>query len=201
MMISLAQSADMVALVQASVTLPIMLLSLVAGAVADSLDRRKVMIAAQSFMLVASATLSICAWTGVLTPWLLLTFTFLIGCGGAFNQPAWHATVGDMVPRAELPGAVALNSMGFNLARSVGPAIGGAIVAASGAATAFAVNSVSYIALITCSRAGVRRSIRSRCRANRSAWRSPSAFATWRCRRRSRGCCCAAPCSGSAPAR
>ncbi len=149
MMISLAQSADMVALVQASVTLPIMLLSLVAGAVADSLDRRKVMIAAQSFMLVASATLSICAWTGVLTPWLLLTFTFLIGCGGAFNQPAWQATVGDMVPRAELPGAVALNSMGFNLARSVGPAIGGAIVAASGAATAFAVNSVSYIALIT----------------------------------------------------
>ena len=149
MMISLAQSADMVALVQASVTLPIMLLSLVAGAVADSLDRRKVMIAAQSFMLVASATLSICAWTGVLTPWLLLTFTFLIGCGGAFNQPAWQATVGDMVPRAELPGAVALNSMGFNLARSVGPAIGGAIVAASGAATAFAVNSVSYIALLT----------------------------------------------------
>ena len=149
MMISLAQSADMVALVQASVTLPIMLLSLIAGAMADNLDRRKVMLGAQSFMLVASAALSICAWTGVLTPWLLLTFTFLIGCGGAFNQPAWQATVADMVPRAELPGAVALNSMGFNLARSVGPAIGGAIVAAFGAAAAFAVNSLSYVALIS----------------------------------------------------
>ena len=149
MMISLAQSADMVALVQASVTLPIMLLSLFAGAIADNLDRRKVMLAAQSFMLVASAVLSICAWTGVLTPWLLLTFTFLIGCGGAFNAPAWQATVGDMVPRAELPGAVALNSIGFNLARSIGPAIGGAIVAAAGAAAAFTVNACSYVALIS----------------------------------------------------
>ncbi len=148
MMISLAQSADMVALVQASVTLPVMLLSLIAGAIADNLDRRKVMLAAQSFMLIASVVLSICAWTGVLTPWLLLMFTFLIGCGGAFNQPAWQASVGDMVPRAELPGAVALNGMGFNLARSVGPAIGGAIVAVAGAAAAFTVNVFSYVALI-----------------------------------------------------
>ena len=149
MMISLAQSADMVALVQASVTLPIMLFSLVAGAMADNLDRRKVMLAAQSFMLVISVALSVCAWTGLITPWLLLTFTFLIGCGGAFNAPAWQASVGDMVPRADVPGAVALNSMGFNIARSVGPAIGGAIVAAAGAAAAFSVNAVSYTALIT----------------------------------------------------
>jgi MFS family permease len=149
MMISLAQSADMVALVQASVTLPIMLLSLVAGAIADNFDRRKVMLGAQTFMLVVSALLSVCAWTGVITPWLLLLFTFLIGCGGAFNAPAWQASVRDMVPRAELPGAVALNSMGFNLARSVGPAIGGVIVAAAGAAAAFAVNAFSYTALIT----------------------------------------------------
>ncbi|MCB1683728.1 MAG: MFS transporter [Pseudomonadales bacterium] len=148
LMLSIAQSADMVALVQASVTLPIMLLSLVAGAVADNLDRRKVMLAAQSFMLAVSVGLALCAWSGLITPWLLLGFTFLIGCGGAFNAPAWQASVGDMVPRAELPGAVALNSMGFNLARSVGPAIGGAIVAAAGAAAAFALNAVSYIGLI-----------------------------------------------------
>ena len=138
----------MVALVQASVALPIMLLSLVAGAMADNLDRRKVMLAAQIFMLVVSIALAVCAWTGLITPWLLLLFTFLIGCGAAFNAPAWQASVGDMVPRAELPGAVALNSMGFNIARSVGPAIGGAIVAAAGAAAAFAVNAVSYVALI-----------------------------------------------------
>lgn len=148
MMISLAQSAGMVALVQASFTLPIMLLSLVAGAMADNLDRRKVMLAAQTFMLTMSVALAVCAWTGLITPWLLLTFTFLIGCGGAFNAPAWQASVGDMVPRADLPGAVALNSMGFNLARSVGPAIGGAIVAAAGAAAAFAVNAASYVGLI-----------------------------------------------------
>lgn len=149
MMITLAPSADMVALVQASVTLPIMLLSLLAGAIADNLDRRKVMLAAQGFMFLASLTLSVFAWTGMLTPWTLLMFTFLIGCGGAFNAPAWQASVGDMVPRTELPGAVALNSMGFNMARSVGPAIGGAIVAAAGAATAFAINAFSYAALIT----------------------------------------------------
>ena len=148
LMIALAPSADMVALVLASVYLPITLLALVAGAVADNLDRRKVMLAAQGFMLIVSATLAACAWSGLITPWLLLFFTFLMGCGSAFNGPAWQASVGDMVPRAELPGAVALNSMGFNLARSVGPAIGGAIVAAAGAAAAFAVSAVSNIALI-----------------------------------------------------
>lgn len=148
LMIALAPAADMVALVLASVYLPITLLSLVAGAVADNLDRRKVMLAAQAFMLVVSATLAAFAWSGLITPWLLLFFTFLMGCGTAFNGPAWQASVGDMVPRAELPGAVALNSMGFNLARSAGPAIGGAIVAAAGAAAAFAVSAVSNIALI-----------------------------------------------------
>lgn len=148
MMISLGAPPQMIALVAASVTLPIMLLALWAGAVADNLDRRKVMLAAQGFMLLVSLTLSICAWAGVLTPWLLLGFTFLIGCGVAFNGPAWQASVGEMVPRAALPQAVAYNSMGFNIARSLGPAIGGAIVAVAGAAAAFAVNAFSYLALI-----------------------------------------------------
>ena len=148
MMTSIAESADMVALVQTSITLPIVLLSLIAGAMADNLDRRKVLLGAQIFMLIVSIGLSVCAWTGVITPWLLLTFTFLIGCGAAFNGPAWQASVGDMVPRAHLAGAVTLNSMGFNIARSVGPAIGGAIVAAAGTAAAFAVNVFSYIGLI-----------------------------------------------------
>ncbi|TNC44871.1 MFS transporter [Rubellimicrobium rubrum] len=148
MMTSIAPSADMVALVQASVTLPIMLLSLVAGAVADSMDRRRVMLAAQMFMLGISVVLSLVTWAGLITPWLLLLFTFLIGCGTAMNGPAWQASVGEMVPREDLPSAVALNSMGFNLARSLGPAIGGAIVAAAGAAAAFAVNATSYLGLI-----------------------------------------------------
>ena len=75
-------------------------------------------------------------------------FTFLIGCGTALNNPSWQASVGDMVPRDVLPAAVALNSMGFNITRSVGPAIGGVIVAAAGAAAAFAANTLSYFAII-----------------------------------------------------
>ena len=107
LMISITQSADMVALVQTSLTLPIVLLSLVAGAMADNHDRRKVMLGAQIFLFLASVALMTCAWTGLITPWLLLAFTFAIGCGTAFNAPAWQASVGDMVPRAELPGAAA----------------------------------------------------------------------------------------------
>lgn len=148
LMTSLTREADMVALVQASTALPIMLFSLASGAVADSFNRRKVMIVAQTFMLIVSAGLTVSAYLGLLSPWLLLTFTFLIGCGTALNNPSWQASVGDIVPRSDLPAAVALNSVNFNLTRSVGPAIGGAIVAAAGAAAAFAVNTVSYLALI-----------------------------------------------------
>ncbi|HKU15281.1 MAG TPA: MFS transporter [Steroidobacteraceae bacterium] len=148
MMLSIAPSPDMVALVQASTSLPIMMLSLVAGAMADNMDRRKVMISAQLFMLAVSLALAACAWSGLIGPWSLLLFTFSIGVGQAFFAPAWQASVGDMVPRPEVPGAVALNSMGFNIARSVGPAIGGAIVAAAGAAAAFAANAASYIPLL-----------------------------------------------------
>ncbi|BBK30088.1 putative MFS family arabinose efflux permease [Stella humosa] len=141
-------TTEMVALVQASVSLPIMLLSLPAGALADNVDRRVLMLVAQGFMLAVSVALSIAAWLGLMTPWVLLLFTFLIGCGAALNGPAWQASVSDMVPRRDLAGAVALNSMGYNLARSVGPAIGGLIVAAAGAAAAFTVNAFSYLGLI-----------------------------------------------------
>lgn len=148
MMASISSSANMVALVQASTSLPIMLFALAAGALADNFDRRKIMLTAQCFMLTVSVALTLFAWYGLITPWLLLFFTFLIGCGTALNNPSWQASVGDMVPRDDLPAAVALNSMGFNITRSVGPAIGGAIVAAAGAAAAFAANALSYLALL-----------------------------------------------------
>ena len=148
MMTTISNSVDMVALVQASTALPIMLFSLVSGALADNFNRRRVMLVAQSFMLGVSVLLTIFAYFSLITPWLLLTFTFLLGCGTALNNPSWQASVGDMVPRENLPEAVALNSMGFNLTRSVGPAIGGLIVAVAGAAAAFAVNAVSYLPLI-----------------------------------------------------
>ncbi len=148
LMTSITDSASMVALVQASTALPIMLFSLTSGAIADSFDRRGVMLTAQTFMLAVAATLAVCAYSDLLSPWLLLTFTFLIGCGVALNNPSWQASVGDMIPRADLPAAVALNSVGFNLTRSVGPAIGGLIVATAGAAAAFAVNALSYLPLL-----------------------------------------------------
>ncbi len=148
MMTTIATSPYQAALVQASTTLPIMLFALVAGAIADSFDRRKVMLIAQAFMLVVSALLTAFTWLDLMTPWTLLAFTFLIDSGTALNSPSWQASVGDMVPRRTVPAAVALNSMGFNLTRSVGPAIGGIIVAAAGAAAAFAANTLSYIGLI-----------------------------------------------------
>jgi MFS family permease len=148
LMVTLTTSPGMVALVQASTTLPIMLFSLPAGALADSVNRRRIMLIAQGFMLAVSAVLAITAHAGVLTPWLLLSFTFLIGLGTALNNPSWQASMGDIVPRDHLPAAVALNSMAFNLMRSVGPAIGGIIVGWAGAALAFAINALSYIPML-----------------------------------------------------
>ncbi|AXC48500.1 MFS transporter [Paracoccus suum] len=148
LMTQLTTSATLVALVQASTTLPYMIFALMAGALADLFDRRALMLAAQAFMLLASITLAVIGWTGGLTPWLLLSLTFLIGVGAAIYNPPWQASMGDLVPRAELPSAVTLNSVGFNLMRGVGPAAGGLIVAAWGAAASFTVNALSYLPLI-----------------------------------------------------
>jgi MFS family permease len=148
MMTTISESVGMVALVQAATTLPIMIFSLAAGALADSLDRRRVMLIAQTLMMVVSMGLAVFALSGLLSPWLLLAFTFVIGCGTALHNPSWQASMGDVVPREEIPAAVTLNSMAFNLMRSVGPALGGLIVATAGAAVAFALNAVSYVPLI-----------------------------------------------------
>lgn len=148
LMTQLTDSATLIALVQASNTLPIMLLALASGALADIFDRKTILLFAQVFMAIVSVALAVVAWQGWLTPWLLLGFTFLIGAGQALYNPPWQASMGDLVPRADLPAAVTLNSVGFNLMRSVGPAAGGFIVAAFGAAAAFAVNALSYLPLL-----------------------------------------------------
>ena len=148
LMTSLAPSPDMVALVQASTTLPIMLLSLPAGAFADIWDRRHMMLIAQGLMLMVSAALALMTSFGHMHAWTLLTFTFLIGCGNALYGPAWQSSVGEQVSRELLPAAIALNILSFNIARTVGPAIGGILVAAAGPQSAFIVNAVSYIGLI-----------------------------------------------------
>ncbi|WP_156840588.1 MFS transporter [Novosphingobium aquimarinum] len=148
LMTRIAPTPKMVALVQTSITLPMMMLAFFSGAVADSFDRRKILIAAQIFMFATAIVLCLLAYAEAITPWLLLACTFAIGCGMAINNPAWQANVGDIVPKPVLPAAVAYNSIAFNVARSGGPAIGGVLVAAAGSAAAFAVNAVSYTALL-----------------------------------------------------
>lgn len=148
LMTSLTGSADMVALVQASTTLPVMVFALAAGAIADNFDRRRVIFAAQLSMLAVSVMLAAFTYFGLIGPWLLLGLTFLLGCGNALNNPSWQASVGDMVPRDVLSPAVALNGVNFNLSRSIGPAIGGLIVATAGAAFAFLANALSYLPIL-----------------------------------------------------
>jgi MFS family permease len=148
MMAELTPSHDMVALVQSATTLPIMLLAIAAGAFADNFDRRRVMLTAQSVMALTSAALAVFAWLGWLGPLGLLAFTFLLGCGAAVHLPSWQASMRDLVPREDLPSAVTLNSMSFNLMRAIGPAIGGIIVASAGPSAAFALNALSYLAAI-----------------------------------------------------
>lgn len=148
MMTKITASPAMVALVQTALMLPLMLISLPAGAIADMFDRRKVALAGLSFACVMALGLTGFAWTGVLTPWLLLVFCFLIGAGVALYNPAWQASVGEQVSPQHLPAAIALGTISYNVARSFGPALGGVIVAAFGAVAAFASNAIFYLPLI-----------------------------------------------------
>lgn len=148
LMTELTTSHQLIALVQAGATIPILLLGVFAGAIADNFDRRRVMLAAQSGMLLVSAALTVTTWIGALSPLLLLFFTLAVGCGTALNGPAWQASVRQQVGPKDLPQAIALNSIAFNLARSVGPALGGMLISLTGPAPAFALNAVSYLALI-----------------------------------------------------
>ena len=147
LMTELSGSVSMVALVQTALVLPLMLLALPAGALADGFERRSIMLFAQVFMLVMSVALVVFAWQGWLNPTLLLIFTFAIGSGLAINGPASQAIIGEIVPRSSLPAAVAYSSMTFNIARSLGPAIGGAIVGAAGSIGAFLANTLTYLPL------------------------------------------------------
>ena len=148
LMTSLAPSPFMVALVQGATTLPIFLLALPAGALADIVDRRKVLLAVTLFLTLVAAALGGLVWLGLVTPWLLLVFTFLMGAGAAFAAPAWQAIVPTLVPRADLQPAVALNSVGINISRAIGPALGGLIIATLGIAVPFLLNAVSSLGVI-----------------------------------------------------
>jgi MFS family permease len=130
----------LVALVQVAFSLPFVLISPFSGAISDSMDRREVMIGAQAVLLVVSIALASLAWTGHASPLIVITGTLLAGCSLAFNGPALMASIGDAVPREALADAVIYNAIGLNIARSVGPALGGMLVAVLGAVANFSVN-------------------------------------------------------------
>ena len=148
LMTDLTSSHVMVALVQASATIPIMLLGMIAGAIADNFDRRRVMLAAQSAMLAVSALLAALGYAGMVGPWSLLALTLMVGMGTALNGPAWQASVRLQVGKDDLPQAIALNAISFNLARSVGPAMGGLLISIWNVNLAFALNAISYVGMI-----------------------------------------------------
>jgi MFS family permease len=148
LMTSLAPSALLVALVQTATNLPVFLIGLPAGAIADIVDRRRLLIVTQSWMLAAAGVLGILTLAHATGPWTLLSLTFALGLGGTVNAPAWQAIMSELVPKKDLPGAIALNSMGFNLARSIGPALGGLVVAAVGGGWAFMLNAVSFVGVV-----------------------------------------------------
>ena len=148
LMTTLTSSTILVGLVQTASTLPVLLVGLLAGALADLADRKALLFWSQAWMLIMAALLGILAVLGRASPWVLLALTFALGVGGAISLPAWQATVQDIVPRRWVTSAVALNSISFNVARAIGPALGGLVVAAFGAAFAFFSNAVSFLAVL-----------------------------------------------------
>jgi MFS family permease len=147
-MTQMTSSADMVALVQTALMLPIMLIAMPAGAIADMYDRRIVSLISLGIALAGATALTVLAWLDLITPKTLLAFCFIVGSGNALFGPAWQSSVSEQVPADTLPSAVALNGISYNIARSFGPAIGGIIVATAGAVAAFAANAVLYIPLL-----------------------------------------------------
>lgn len=148
LMTSLSPSPVMVALVQTATTLPLFLLALPAGALADIIDRRRHLIIMQCFLACIAATLAFVSISGVINAWTLLALTFAMGAGSAMMLPAWAAIVPELVTRKELSAAIALNSMGINVARAIGPALAGIIISQAGSGAVFTLNAISYAGVI-----------------------------------------------------
>jgi MFS family permease len=148
LMTQLTMSPLMVSLVQAAATLPVFLVILPAGALADMMDRRRLLLVTQGWMVLASGTLGLLTLTGLVGPWVLLLLTFLLGLGAVTNDPAWQAITPEIVSSDQHSAAVAVNSAGFNVARAIGPAIGGLVVAGVGSGVAFLLNAASFFGVI-----------------------------------------------------
>ena len=145
LMTLLSPSPLMVSLVQAATTLPLFLLALPAGALADIFDRRRILLIAQVWWFLTTALLGVLTITGVIQPWMLLVITLAIGAGSAIDLPAWQAIIPETVAREELPAAVGLGSVAINIARAIGPALAGLIIVAGGPGPVFFINAVSVL--------------------------------------------------------
>jgi MFS family permease len=148
LMTSLTPSPLLVALMQTATSLPVFLVGLPAGTLADVVDRRKLLLVTQAWMLLVALILGVITWVGLVSAWALLALTFLLGLGAALSGPAWQAIIPDLVEREEIAPAVALDAMGINVARAVGPAIGGFVVAAAGSGAVFLLNAVSFLGIL-----------------------------------------------------
>src|SRR6204780_1240202 len=148
LMLTLTGSATYVALVQTAAGLPVVLFAVLAGTIGDLVDRRRFLLITQSVMLVAAAALGVLAIAGLVTPWGLLALIFAVGTGPALTSPTCQTLQPELVSPAERPQAISLGSVNQNLARAVGPAIGGIILAATNAGTVFLANALTFIAVI-----------------------------------------------------
>jgi MFS family permease len=148
LMTQLTSSPFMVGLVQAAIMLPVFLVILPAGALADMVDRRRFLLVTQGWMVAAAASLGVLTLLGYVTPWLLVLFTFLLGLGAVVNDPAWQAITPEVASPQNHASAVALNSAAFNVARAVGHAIGGFVIAATNSGVAFLMNAAGFFGVI-----------------------------------------------------
>jgi len=148
LMTSLTTSPLMVGLVQAAGSIAVFLVVLPAGAIADVVDRRKLLLLTQTWMVAAAAGLGVLTIAGKVTPSLLLLFTLLMGFGAVLNDPAWQAITPEIVSHQNFAAGIALNSAGFNVARAIGPALGGLVIAAAGSGIAFLLNALSFFGVI-----------------------------------------------------
>ncbi len=161
MMTRISDNSEMVALVQTSLMLPLLLVALPSGALADMFDRRTVAICAVLLSLAGGSLLFAMAFFEILSPFLLLLMCFVMGTGYALFGPVWQASAAEIVERSQLPQAIALNSMSYNAARTVGPALGGVIVATGGVTVAFGLTAMLYLPLLFVLIAWKRASLRS----------------------------------------
>ena len=148
LMTSLDPDPLTVSLVQVATSLPIFLLAIPAGALADILDRRRLLLTLEVAVTVISALFAAFVWLDLVTPYILLLFAFLIGVAGALSAPAWQAVVPQLVPKEDLAPAVSANGVGFNISRAIGPALGGAIIAGFGIAAPFWLNAISNLGVV-----------------------------------------------------